>query len=860
MGQRPPPTTEGNILSDLQQVLEQLRLKGELVTHVTSWRVVDARPAEYGQMPQELDPLLADMLAAQGIERLYVHQAHAVQEVLAGHNVVVVTPTASGKTLCYNLPVLNALLNDREVRALYLFPTKALAHDQLSHLQESSAFLGLGGCVAAYDGDTPSGARAQIRRSARILLSNPDMLHAGILPYHTRWREFFARLEYVIIDEIHHYRGIFGSHVANVLRRLRRICRFYGSEPQFICSSATIANPVELAQKLIERPVVLVSHNGAPRGQRTFVFYNPPIVDPQLGLRRPTLLEVRPLANYLLDHDVQTVIFGRSRLAVELLLTYLREDAAKAGRAPATLKGYRGGYLPAERRRIEEGLREGSVRGVAATNALELGVDIGGLSACIMAGYPGTIASTWQQAGRAGRGREDSVAFLVASSSPLDQYIIAHPDYFFGQSPEHALINPNNLYVLLSHVKCATFELPFASGESYGDGDVTEVLGYLEETGLVRRSGQAWHWAASTSPAHEISLRTADPNGVTICEQTEGEARRTIGGLDRGSVPLLLHEGAIYLHEGQQYLVESLDWEGGLALVRPVSVDYYTEASRSTNIHIERILAETHSPAMSLARGEVTLTSRVTGYRRLRLGSQEHLGWGEVNLPEQQMLTTACWMTVPEALVERLRAEGWWVGEHVESRGPSWPKQRDLARRRDGHRCRWCGAPERPGRQHEVHHIRPFREFKWIPGENENHLQANALSNLITLCPSCHRRAEQNVSVQSTLSRLGRVIGNLVALLLMCDPSDVSIHSDVQAPQTGLPTLFIVEGVPGGAGLNEEILPLYGELLGKAAELVRDCGCVAGCPSCIGPAEEQESRAKHQVLRLIAALQETPAS
>jgi len=845
-------------MADLKHVLDQLRLKGELVTHVTSWRVLEAHPPEYGQMPQELAPRLADMLAAQGIEQLYAHQTRAVQEVLAGHNVVVVTPTASGKTLCYNLPVLNALLHDRQVRALYLFPTKALAHDQLSHLQESAAFLGLGGCIAAYDGDTPAGARAQIRASVRVLLSNPDMLHAGILPYHTRWREFFSHLDYVVIDEMHHYRGLFGSHVANVLRRMQRICQFYGSRPQFICSSATIANPMELAERLIERPVVLVSHSGAPRGERAFLFYNPPIVNQQLGLRRPTLLEVRPLASTLLDHDLQTVVFGRSRLAVELLLTYLREDATKAGRDPATIKGYRGGYLPTERRRIEEGLRDGRVRGVVATNALELGVDIGGLTACIMAGYPGTIASTWQQAGRAGRGREDSVALLVATSSPLDQYIISHPDYFFGQSPEHALVNPNNLYVLLSHLKCATFELPFKSGESYGNEDVGEMLAYLEEGGLVRRSGLAWHWAASTSPAHEISLRTADPNGVTICEQVEGEVRHTIGELDRGSVPLFLHEGAIYLHEGQQYLVESLDWEGGLALVRPVSVDYYTEASRSTTIHIERALAETSFPNMNLAHGEVMQTSRVSGYRRLRLGSQEHLGWGEVNLPEQQMLTTACWMTIPEELVARLREEGWWVGEHVGSRGPSWPAQRDKARRRDGYRCRWCGAPERPGRQHEVHHIRPFREFGWLPGENENHLQANALSNLITLCSSCHRRAEQNVSVQSTLSRLGRVIGHLIPLLLMCDPSDVSIHSEVQAAQTGLPTLFMVDNAPGGAGLSEEIPSLFGELLSKAADLVRDCPCVSGCPSCIGPADEAEQQAKQQVLRLIAALQESP--
>jgi DEAD/DEAH box helicase domain-containing protein len=452
------------------------------------------------------------------------------------------------------------------------------------------------------------------------------------------------------------------------------------------------------------------------------------------------------------------------------------------------------------------------------------------------------------------------VAFLVASSSPLDQYIISHPAYFFGQSPEHALVNPDNLYVLLSHLKCALFELPLSCGEAYGAVDTGEVLRYLEEAGLARRSGDAWHWAGSSCPAYDVSLRTADPNSVTICELGEGEARRTIGELDRGSASMLLHEGAIYLQEGQQYLVESLDWEGGLALVRPVSVDYYTEASRSTRIHIERTLAETHSPTINLAHGEVTLTSRVTGYRRLRLGFQEHLGWGKVDLPEQQMLTSACWMTISEALVMRLRDEGWWVGEHVASRGPSWPAQRNLARRRDGYRCRWCGAPERSGHQHEVHHIVPFREFKWIPEQNENHLQANALPNLITLCPSCHRRAEQNVAVQSTLSRLGRVIGHLIPLLLMCDPSDVGIQTDVQDPQTGLPTLFIVDSIPGGAGLSEEVPSLFGELLARAAELVRDCGCVAGCPSCIGPVDERETKAKQQVLRLITALQETPSS
>jgi DEAD/DEAH box helicase domain-containing protein len=855
-------------LADLEGLLERLRLEGDMASNVTSWQAVAARSAEYGPMPTDLDPRLVKQLAAQGIEHLYMHQSEAVRQVLGGRHVVVVTPTASGKTLCYNLPVLNALLQDPATRALYLFPTKALAHDQLEGLQAFAEALALDATIAAYDGDTPQGRRAKIRQSASVIVSNPDMLHVGILPYHTRWRGFFANLRYVVIDEMHTYRGIFGSHVANVLRRLRRIRRFYGSAPQFICCSATIANPVELAQKLIGRPVSMVSQNGAPRGRRHLVFYNPPIINQRLGIRRSALLEARTLANRLLNADVQTVVFCRSRMAVEQLLIYLRQDARRAGRDPGAIRGYRGGYLATERRDIEEGLRQGGVRGVVATNALELGVDIGGLSACIMAGYPGTIASTWQRAGRAGRGVDVSVAFLVASSSPLDQYIISHPHYFLGQSPEHALINPDNIHLLLDHVGCAASELPFANDESYGGEDVQAILGFLAKGGRVHKSRERWYWAGGDQPAGGISLRTAEGDRVVIAAEQEGreytaqgEGRRIIGQTDRASAPFMVHTGAIYMHEGQQYLVNALDWDAGVAAVEPVSVDYYTEASRSTRVEIEQVLEQQHRPNIHLDRGEIRLTTRVTGYRRLRLGTLEHLGWGEVDLPEQEMLTSACWVAVPEEVVARLRDEGWWVGERGGSRGRDWEAQRDRARRRDGYRCRWCNAEERPsvpgtgpGRAHDVHHIVPFREFKWVPGQNDNYRQANRLSNLITLCPRCHRQAEQQVAVRSTLSGLGRVTGHLIPLYLMCDSRDVGILTDVQAPQTGLPTIFIYDGIPGGVGLSDEVPALYGELLEKAAELVSDCPCEFGCPSCIGPAAQDNPRAKQQVLRLIEAL------
>lgn len=845
-------------MSELQRALDELRITGEWITHVTSWRRLDARPAQYAEAWPDLDPRLIQMLAAQGIEQLYTHQAQAVRQVLEGRHVVIITPTASGKTLCYHLPILQSLLRDSTACALCIFPTKALAQDQLHILRNSLTMLGLdSGIAATYDGDTPHSVRPQIRRQARILLSNPDMLHAGILPHHVQWRDLFARLRYIVLDELHTYRGVFGSHVANILRRLMRICHFYGSRPQFILCSATIANPDELAQRLIGQPVSVVSHSGAPRGELAFVFYNPPIVDQRLGLRRSTLAEACGLANHLLNHDVQTVIFGRSRLSVELALTQLHQDARRFGRDARTIRGYRGGYLPGERRHIEQGIREGTVRGIVATNALELGVDIGGLEASIMAGYPGTISSTWQQAGRAGRRNAQSVAVLVASSSPLDQYIVAHPDYFFGQSPERALINPDNLHVLVSHVKCALFELPFGDDERFGERDIREILTFLQESGLARHTRGAWHWTGDQYPAAEISLRAADPHCVSIIEQDDQSDRRTIGQLDRPNAPLFLHEGAIYLHEGQQYLVESLDWEAGIANVRPVSVDYYTEATASSRIVIERTLAEYQHPNLGLAYGDVTVTTRFSSYRRMRFGSLEHLGWGQINLPEQQLFTTACWLMVPNHVVQKLQEEGWWMGEHIESRGPSWPAQRERARKRDGYRCRVCGASERPGHQHDVHHIIPFREFKWIPGENENHVQANHLSNLITLCPSCHRRAEQQIAVQSTLAALSRVLGHLIPLWLMCDPHDIGMLSDIQAPQTGLPTIFIYDQIPGGIGLCEQIPHLYAELLSKAAELVRDCPCASGCPSCIGPTGETNDRPKQQLLRLIAALQST---
>src|SRR5512135_2534720 len=472
----------------LETLLTELRLDRAFMRDVITWERKPSRPARYAPFPAELDRRLIEVLAARGIDRLYTHQAASLQATLRGENSVVVTSTASGKTLCYNLPVLQTLLADPTATALYLFPTKALAQDQLVSISELIGLLDKPITARTYDGDTTRDKRKSAREAGGVIITNPDMLHIGILPHHTQWASLFESLRYIVIDELHTYRGIFGSHFANVLRRLKRICRFYGSHPQFILASATIANPQQLAEKLIEEEVTLIADDGAPRGEKHWIMINPPLIDPVLGQRRSMLLETRDIAARFLQADIQTIVFARDRSTTEVLLTYLRESIASEGNDPARVHGYRGGYLADERRAIEKGLREGTIRGVVATNALELGVDIGQLDVAVLAGYPGTIASALQQAGRAGRRSNISAALIVASASPLDQFIVTHPRYFFERSPEHGLVAPDNLIILSNHLKCAAFELPFDAGERFGRFEQTdELLEALVEEGVLSK-------------------------------------------------------------------------------------------------------------------------------------------------------------------------------------------------------------------------------------------------------------------------------------------------------------------------------------------------------------------------------------
>jgi len=764
---------------------------------ITAVRRLAPVEARYEPFSPLLDPRLVAALERRGLRQLYSHQAEAYQRVAAGEHVVVTTPTASGKTLCYNLPVLDAILKDPAARALYLFPTKALAQDQMAELHELAALVGEAGGesigVHTYDGDTPADARRTIRARAHIALTNPDMLHAGVLPHHPRWAKLFENLRYVVIDELHAYRGVFGSHLCNVLRRLRRICRHYGSDPQFICSSATIANPRELAERLCERRFSHIAESGAPRGEKFFVFVNPPVVNRELGIRRSYLAEARRVAGEFLRRHLQVIVFAQSRLATEILTTYLKEDFETVPGMAEQIRGYRGGYLPLRRREIEKGLREGQVRGVVSTNALELGIDIGALDVAVMAGYPGTIASTWQRAGRAGRRTARSAAVMVASSAPVDQFVVKHPDYFFGASPEHALVNPDNLHILVDHVKCAAFELPFSGTDTFGAVDVQEVLQILRENGLVHRSGDPeddtdpgqWHWTSESYPADAISLRSITSDNFVVVDITAGST--IIGETDFTSGPSTLHPKAIYIVEGRLYQVESLDFEGRKAYVRTVDCDYYTNAISYSKVTVlERATPEGEVPA----HGDVHVSSRVVGFKKVKFYTNENVGSGELDLPEQQMHTTAYWLTVPPAVMQAL------------------PYSKDD--KRDG-----------------------------VVG------LGFAMKSIAALLLMCDGR-DLGLAFGQGDEAQGetRPTGGRTAL-----PDQLGDE----------PRIYLYDAFPGGIGFSVPLHGMHQDLLDRTRELIAGCECDHGCPTCVGPIGETGPRAKTVALALLAALGSGPA-
>jgi DEAD/DEAH box helicase domain-containing protein len=787
-------------------------LNGEMLTAI---RHFPARDAQWAEFPAWVRPELADAYAAKGIRRLYTHQAAAAGAVHAGKNVVIVTPTASGKTLCYNLPVLNTVLENSDTHALYLFPTKALAQDQLAELHDLNQRLDDRFGVFTYDGDTPADARKAIREKSHVILTNPDMLHTGILPHHTRWTRLFENLRYIVIDELHTYRGVFGSHLCNVLRRLRRIARFYGRDPQFICCSATIANPGDLATRLLESDVEVLNSNGAPAAEKTFVFYNPPVVNRALGIRRSYINESSRVAQEFLKHDLQTIVFANSRLHTEVLLTYLQQANPHQPGKPQTIHGYRGGYLPNERREIERGLRDGKIRGVVSTSALELGIDVGSLDTVVMAGYPGTIAATWQRAGRAGRRSGSSCAVLVASSAPLDQFIVRHPDYFFGNTPEHAFIQPDNLEILINHLKCAAFELPIAPGEKFGEVDLPDLCARLAEAGFLHLAGENYHWTNEAYPADTISLRSVTSDNFVIIDLT-GEPT-VIGEIDFPSALAFVHEKAIYLHGGRQYHVEHLDFKERKAYVKQVDVDYYTDAVRYTQVRVLEIAnsslradADSVSGARhavissSFSQGDVLVRSQVVGFKKIKFFTNENIGDGKLELPENEMHTTSYWVTLHRPLLESLP----------------------------------FSVSERQSGMFGLLH---------------------ALESVATLLLMCDRRDLGTAIGERPPAYDTEIVGAQHAepessAIDDFTPTRMQDAISLNAKEFFEPNLYLYDAYPGGIGFSEPLFRTHELLMQKTRELISACECEAGCPSCVGPAGDLAPRAKEAALAILDRL------
>jgi len=787
----PSPDDPAEALAQQLRCKHQARITGELV--------IPARAGQYAPLPSDLDARLVRALRGRGVQRLYTHQARAWETVRAGKHTVIVTPTASGKTLCYNLPVLQAAVQDK-TKALYMFPTKALAQDQVAELMALNEAGELGVRAFTFDGDTPGDARKAVRTRGDIVVTNPDMLHQGILPHHTKWAQFFESLRYVVIDEMHSYRGVFGSHVANVLRRLQRICRFYGSDPLFILCSATIANPAQLASQLVNGEVTAITDSGAPAGAKHLLLWNPPVINPDLGIRASARSQTTRIARMAVKRGLKSILFAQSRLMVEVLTKYMKDTFDSDPRTPARVAAYRGGYLPTERRAMEKKLREGNIDCVVSTSALELGVDIGSLDVCVLNGYPGTIAGTWQRLGRAGRRQRTAVGVLVASSLPLDQYMIRNPEFFLGASPEQARIDPDQLLILLDHIRCAAFELPFRDGEAFGRENLGDMLAYLEEHGVVHREGNRWHWMADSYPANSVSLRSVAEGNFVVIDTSAG-AQTVIAEVDYSSAPETIYEGAIYMIQSSPYQVEKLDWDGRKAFVTRTRADYYTDAIDYTRLKILENFDQARQQHNAVAQGEVHLVRRIAGYKKIRYYTHENVGYGNIDLPDQEMHTTAVWWQVqPEALdaafPSRHMALDGFLGAgyamHIVAAMRMLSEQQDIGRAVGDGNAEWFATVGANGR-----------------GQMRN--------------------------------SEGEAV----------DPGQL---------QQFTPTLFLYDNYPGGIGISAPLFEVRSAIVADAQQLVSACACRHGCPSCIGPilaSDEVRGYAPKQVaLQVLSLLSE----
>jgi DEAD/DEAH box helicase domain-containing protein len=826
----------GPVLADVMTTTELIAVSG---AQVAGRQVLPASEGLFAPLPGNLPAALRVALDEAGITRLYAHQREAIDAIGSGENVLLTTGTASGKSLAYQLPALSRQLSDPAATVLALYPTKALAHDQARSFSPLALGAGLPhDSVASYDGDTPSGQRQQIRSRVRSLITNPDMLHAGILPHHTLWRRFLQGLSLVVVDEIHTYRGIFGGHIAGVLRRLLRVARHYGAEPSFVLTSATLGNPCEHARNLTGAPVRHIDADSAPHSERELLLVQPPLLSADLGLRRPPLQEAVGIAQRLVASGKQVLVFAGSRQGAEEAVLGLRERVAD-------VRSYRSGLLPRERGAIEEELRGGVARVVVSTNALELGVDVGSVDAVVVAGYPGAAPASRRRGGRAGGRARPGVGILVLGAGPLDQYLARHPQHLFGAASERALCDPDHLLIALDHLRCAAFELPVQAHESfgrYGPEELSLLFGQLQQEAQVHVAAGRAYWVGPTYPAQGVALRSAGNDQVTLL--ADG---KTVGTLDAASARWMTHTGAVYLHDGQPFLVEELDLQQRVARLQPTVDRYLTRAARQTRIDPAGELRRVPVPGATKFEGEVVVTDKVIGYRRILRHTFETLGRYPLDLEPTTLLTTAYGFSPLEHTVERLRVQEAWSND-ANDYGPDWPGTRSAAKKRDGHRCQACGTAEGGGIVLHVHHKLPFRAF----ASSE---QANRLENLTTLCPACHRLAERGVRVRSGLAATAYALRSLAPLLVMCDGRDLGVLADPASTLAdGAPVLVIYETVPGGVGLAQELARRHAELVGAARDLISDCACENGCPSCVGPAGELGHAGKSEALALLEAL------
>jgi len=780
--------------------IERLLASKNLRKNIVYVHKIKGSSGKFCPLPDDLLPEIKRVLESRGIEQLYSHQATAWNYAQNRQDFVVVTPTASGKTLTYNLPVFQEMIQNPGSKALYLFPTKALSQDQMNEAHDFITLLDKDIKVFTFDGDTPANARQAIRKQGNIVVTNPDMLHQGIMPHHTKWMQFFQNLKFVVIDEMHIYRGVFGSHFTNVVRRLKRLCEFYRSDPMFILCSATIANPKEHAEKLIEKNVRLIDQSGAPVSPKTLYFYNPPIVNKELGIRASYIKQTRYLANRFIKENIQTIVFALSRLNVEVLTKYLKDDFESDRESMSQnekIAGYRGGYLPKRRREIEKGIRNGTIKGVVSTNALELGIDIGSLDATILAGYPGSIASTWQQIGRAGRRGKEAYGVFVARSNPVDQFLMQYPEYFFSKNPEHARINPDNLMILVDHIKCASFELPFEVDETFGKvkwDDLKEILKFLVDGGILHRSGDRWYWSEDVYPAADVNLRRI-PEGNFVVVDTDKQ-NKIIAEVDYSAAAMTIYPDAIYMASGEEYIVDELDWEGRKAFVRKSDSDYYTDSIDYTNVKVLSDDEQRSANSIDIFRGEVQVVTRVIGFKKIKFYTMENVGYGKINLPDLEMATTSYWFTIPDRMIKQLNYSRADIIDGIMGISKALHS---------------VAALKIMSEPHDIHRAVGDKSNEWFA------------MNTIT---------ERGIYTPATKESPS----------VKLNPDELSKFQ---------PTIFIYDNYPGGIGFTPLLFDSHEELIENTWRLIRSCACRDGCPSCVGPSKEVGKTSKQVAIEIL---------